>query len=132
MKALYQWQLVDDEYAELITQYSGLAEYKRIDRAYFEDVLQYVLQDEAALDRLIEQVAARSVHQIDTVAHGILLLALAELKYRNDVPEKVILNEAVNLAKRFGAIDSYRFVNAVTDKAAKQLREAGAPTIAET
>ncbi len=66
--------------------------------------------------------ADRGLDQVDAVGRGILLLALAELKFREDVPIKVVINEAVELAKRYGAADSYRFVNAVLDKAAKALR----------
>ena len=68
------------------------------------------------------QLSARGLSRLDAVGRGILLLALAELKHRPDVPVKVVINEAVNLAKRFGPAESYRFVNAVTDKASKLLR----------
>ncbi len=74
------------------------------------------------MDVLIGRLAARSLDQLDAVGRGVLLLALTELKHRKDVPVKVVLNEAINLAKRFGASDSYRFVNAVADKAVKDLR----------
>jgi N utilization substance protein B len=55
------------------------------------------------------------------------LLGLAELKYRDDVPTKVVINEAVELAKRYGATDSFRFVNAVLDKTARELRSGVEP-----
>lgn len=128
IKALYQWQLADPSIEELREQYKELAEYARIDQAYFENLLGLALADVASLDALIGQLATRGVDQLDAVGRAILLLALAELKHRPDVPVKVVINEAVKLAKRFGAADSYRFVNAVADKAAKRLRAAAEAT----
>ena len=122
LKALYQWQLAGHSRDELRAQYADLAEFARIDQKYFEDLLDRVLEDSASLDALIGQLSVRGLGQLDAVGRGILLLALAELKHRPDVPAKVIINEAVNLAKRYGPAESYRFINAVTDKAAKILR----------
>ena len=122
LKALYQWQLAGHSREELLAQYSGLAEFGRIDQKYFENLLDRVLEDYASLDPLIAQLSARGLDRLDAVGRAILLLALAELKHRPDVPVKVVINEAVNLAKRFGPAESYRFINAVTDKASKILR----------
>lgn len=122
IKALYQWQLAGHSRDELIEQYTALAEFGRIDQAYFEDLLARVLAEVESLDAVIAEHADRGVDQLDAVGRAILLLALAELKFRSDVPVKVVINEAVELAKRYGPTDSYRFVNAVVDKAAKQLR----------
>jgi N utilization substance protein B len=122
VKALYQWQLAGHDLDELISQYSGLAEFGRIDQDYFRDLLTRVVNDAAELDPLIAEHASRGLDQVDAVGRAILLLALAELKFRHDVPVKVVINEAVELAKKFGAADSYRFVNAVLDKVARTLR----------
>jgi N utilization substance protein B len=122
IKALYQWQLAGHDEAELLAQYEGLAEFGRIDQNYFRDMLAHVLGDVANLDALIAQYASRGLDQLDAVGRAILLLGLAELKFRPDVPAKVVINEAVNLAKRFGAAESFRFVNAVVDRAARTLR----------
>lgn len=122
LKALYQWQLTGHEREELIAQYAELAEYSRIDQAYFADLLRHVFEDRANLEALIDRFATRGLDQLDVVGRAILLLALAELKFRPDVPVKVVINEAINLAKRYGPAESFRFINAVTDKAAKTLR----------
>ncbi len=122
IKALYQWQLADHSYDELLAQYSELAEYGRIDQAFFQDLLSRVLTEAETLDELIAEYADRGLAQLDAVERGILLLALTELKFRDDVPVKVVINEAIELGKRYGAVDSYRFVNAVVDRAAKVLR----------
>jgi N utilization substance protein B len=125
IKALYQWQLAGHSQEELLAQYTALAEYGRIDQAYFDDLLARVLAEAPSLDAIIAGLADRGIDQLDAVGRAILLLALAELRFRGDVPVKVVINEAVELAKRYGPADSYRFVNAVVDKAAKTLR---APT----
>ena len=122
VKALYQWQLAGHSGDELLEQYSGLAEFGRVDQDYFRDLLAHVLEHSEELDTHIAAHATRGVDQLDAVGRGILLLALAELKYRDDVPVKVVINEGIKLARRFGPADSYRFVNAVLDKAAKTLR----------
>ena len=80
-----------------------------------------MLDDVVALDELIERHAARGVGNLDAVGRAILLLGLAELKYRDDVPTKVVINEGVELAKRYGASESFKFVNAVLDKTSREL-----------
>ena len=124
IKALYQWQLAGHDLDELQRQYSQLAEYSRVDQAYFDDLLSRVLANAADGDELISRFADRGLDQLDAVGRAILLLAVTELKFRDDVPVKVIVNEAVKLAKRYGAAGSYRFINAVADRAAKTLRAA--------
>ena len=92
------------------------------DGAYFEALLATVIDNVAALDEIIARHAARGLEQLDAVGRAILLLALAELKYRDDVPTKVVINEAVELAKRYGAAESYKFVNALLDRSARELQ----------
>lgn len=124
IKALYQWQLAGHDLNELLAQYEGLAEFGRVDQEYFRDLLARVLEHADAGDELIARFADRGLDQLDAVGRAILLLALTELRLREDVPVKVIVNEAIKLAKRYGAADSYRFINAVADRAAKALRPA--------
>lgn len=76
----------------------------------------------ASLDALIAAQADRSLEQLDPVNRAVLWLGLAELMLRHDVPVKVVINEAVDLAKRYGPVSGYRFVNAVLDRAAPALR----------
>ena len=125
MKALYQWQLAGHGYDELIGQYSARAEFARVDQIYFREMLRRVLDEVEQLDRVIAAHAVRKLDQLDAVGRAILLVALAELKFREDVPKKVAINEAVELAKRYGATASFKFVNAVLDKAAKELEGDG-------
>lgn len=119
IKALYQWQLTGHTLAELERQFALDPEFGRSDRDYFREMLAAVLDDVDSLDALIARAAARGLDQLDAVGRAILLLALAELKHRRDVPTKVVINEAVELAKRYGPAESFKFVNAVLDKTAR-------------
>jgi N utilization substance protein B len=121
VRALYQWQLTGHSRSELIEQFAADPEYGKADEEYFRELLAKVLEDAPALDGMIARHAVRAVEQLDAVGRAVLLLALAELKWRPDVPVKVIINEAVELAKRYGAADSFKFVNAVLDKSAREL-----------
>jgi N utilization substance protein B len=121
IKALYQWQLAGHSPAELTAQFAAMPEFEECDRDYFVALLHHVLDDVPALDQEIARHAVRSIEQLDAVGRAILLLALAELKHRDDVPTKVIINEAVELAKRYGAAESFRFINAVLDKSAREM-----------
>jgi N utilization substance protein B len=124
VKALYQWQIAGHPTAEIIAQFGALPDYERCDRDFFSTLLPVIVTDAAALDVLIARLATRGIEQLDAVGRAILLLGLAELKFRDDVPTKVIINEGVELAKRYGATDSFKFVNAVLDKSSRELRRA--------
>ena len=121
VKALYQWQLAQHSEAELCEQFAELPERAWVDWDYFRELLATVLQDAESLDREIAEQADRSIDHTDAVSRAILLLGLAELHRRSDVPTKVVINEAVELAKRYGPVDCYRFVNAVLDGAARRI-----------
>jgi N utilization substance protein B len=119
VKALYQWQVAEHGLGELIGQFETRPEYARADQQYFREMLAFVTQNAETLDRSIGGFAERGIEQLDSVGRAILRLAFAELERRPDIPAKVVINEAVELAKRYAAADSFRFVNAVLDKAAK-------------
>jgi N utilization substance protein B len=123
VRALYQWQLAGGDAQQLIDQFTGNKR-RPIDTVHFAAVLECVLSNTDCLDAFIGKYAVRSLEQLDAVGRAILLVALAELKQFDDIPAKVAINEAVDLAKRYGATDSYKFVNAVLDKAARELRGA--------
>lgn len=128
VRALYQWQVGGHDEAELVRQFGARGEYGRCDSEYFTALLELAIRDADHADRIIAKHATRSLEQLDAIGRAVLLLALAELEHRRDVPMKVVINEAVTLAKRYGATDSYRFVNALLDKAAGTLRGSDAET----
>jgi transcription antitermination protein NusB len=122
VKALYQWQLAGHTPAEITAQFAAVEGFDHCDREYFDALLTTAIDNVAALDDIIAQQAARGLDNLDAVGRAILLLALAELKFRGDVPTKVVINEAVELAKRYGAAESYKFVNALLDRTAREMQ----------
>jgi N utilization substance protein B len=122
VKALYQWQIAGHGVAEIAAQFAAHEDFARCDGEFFEQLLAVTIDDAVALDVLIERQATRGLAQLDAVGHAILLLGLAELKFRDDIPSKVVINEAIELAKRYGAAESFKFVNAVLDKTCRELR----------
>ena len=122
VQALYQFQISGHSDDELIEQFSSREEFAWIDGDYFLSLLHEIIEGADALDGLIAESADRPVAQLDPIERAVLWVGLAELESRPDVPLKVVLNEAVELSKQFGAEDGHRFVNAVLDKAAKSLR----------
>lgn len=123
VRALYQWQVGGHDIADLADQFGARGAYSRCDTEYFKGLLRLAIEEAEISDRIISKHATRSIEQLDAVGRAVLLLALAELVHRGDVPTKVVINEAVTLAKRYGATDSWRFVNALLDKAARSVRE---------
>ena len=113
--------------AEISAQFAALEDFERCDRDFFGQMLAVSIEDAPALDVVIARQAARGLDQLDAVGRAILLLGLAELKFREDVPSKVVINEGVELAKRYGPADSFKFVNAVLDKSSRELRGGAKP-----
>ena len=122
LQALYQSQVGGHDTAALISQFSASKEFDAIDRDFFLTLLEEILAGRDSLEKHIAAVADRPVEQLDPIERSVLWIGLAELEYHADVPVRVIINEAVELAKEFGAQDSYRYVNAILDKVAGELR----------
>ena len=97
-----------------------------VDREYFEELLRGCIKSKPDLDASITPFIDRPLEQLDPVEAAILMIGIYELRSRLDVPYRVVINEAVDLAKRFGATDAHKYVNAVLDRAAKELRTAEA------
>lgn len=122
LQALYQWQMTGQSFPELRNQYTSDEGYAEVDAEYFQQLLQGVIDDSVALDAMIGGWLDRPVAQLDPVEHAVLLLGVEELRMHVEVPYKVVLNECVELTKKFGATDGHKFINAVLDRAARQLR----------
>ena len=122
MQALYQWQMTGQTFSELRHQFATEEEYADVDPDYFVALLQGVLEDAPALDARLGEMIDRPVAQLDPVEHAVLLLGVHELQHRLDVPYRVVINENVELAKKFGATEGHKFINAVLDRAARALR----------
>jgi N utilization substance protein B len=124
VQALYQMQLAGHDRQELERQFRERRDYQNVDRDYFDASLEAILAGIAELEASAGELADRPLAQLDPVERGILLLGLHELRSRPEIPYRVIINEAVNLARRFGAVDGHKYVNAILDRAASQLRPA--------
>lgn len=123
LQGLYQWQLSGTEPAEIIAQLYASQNLRDTDTEYFEELLRQVMADSGALETLYRPQLDRPSERLDPVERAVLLLGTYELQFRLDVPWRVVLNEAVELAKSFGTEDSYKYINAVLDKTAAQLRK---------
>lgn len=122
VQALYQMQIAGHDSRELLRQFQERPEYARVEQAYFDDALKAICERRPALTASIGQYSDRPFEQLDPVESGILLLGFYELTWKPDVPYRVVINEAVNLCKRFGSVDGHKFVNALLDRAAPDLR----------
>ena len=122
LQALYQLQIGGHDPDELKSQFTAKPEYSTADHEYFDAVLDDVLSRTAELDDLLDEYLDRPISQLDPVERALLWIGAAELSSRPDVPRATVINEAVELAKTFGGQDSFRYVNAVLDKAAQALR----------
>ena len=124
LQGLYQWQLSGDTAQGIVRGLLESQNTKDTDLEYFEELLRGVLAASAVLETLFAPHLDRPTAQLDPVERAVLLLSTYELKERPDVPYRVVLNEAVELTKSFGAEDSHKYVNAVLDKTAGELRRA--------
>lgn len=124
VQALYQRQLAGHTAAELATQFAAQKDFEKVDVEYFRRLLGEILADIPGLDALIAADADRPIAQLDPVEHAILWLGIAELREHPEIPVKVVITEAVRLAKEFGATDGHRYVNALLDRLAPRLRPA--------
>ena len=124
MQALYQWQLTGQDVGLINAQFLTNQDIDRADLAYFQELLQQPPRHLDAINAALAPHLDRPAAQLDPVEQAILWVAGYELMFRRDVPYRVVLNEAVELAKNFGAEQGHRFVNGVLDKAARQLRTA--------
>ena len=123
LQALYQKQIAGHDCRELISQFREQAAYSRVDQAFFDETFSEVCKSQADLESTIGELIDRPLDQLDPVELGILLIGVFELRERIDVPYRVVINEGVNLAKRFGAHDGHKYINACLDNAAQSLRE---------
>jgi N utilization substance protein B len=119
VQALYQWHLGRQPAEELVAQYSAGPEFARVDHDYFREAIAAIVADSARIDEELRLHSDIQPERLDPVEHAILSLGLWELMTRPEVPYRVVINEGIELAKRFGATDGYRYVNAVLDRASR-------------
>jgi len=124
MQALYQWDLSGTDLPLIRRQFLEAEDFSRADQKYFIELLSELPKQVDVIDDNISAYIDRPVVQLDPVERAVLRLAVYELLYRPDIPYRVTINEAVQLTKKFGAVQGYAYVNGVLDKAAHKLRAA--------
>ncbi|NCF23754.1 MAG: transcription antitermination factor NusB [Gammaproteobacteria bacterium] len=123
LQALYQKQIAGHDCPELLSQFREQVAYQRVDQEFFEELLRAICDQQTELEQRIDVLIDRPLDQLDPVELGILLIGVYELQSRIDIPYRVVINECVNLARRFGAMDGHKYINACLDAAARSLRE---------
>ncbi len=122
LQALYRWQLNACPWQDLVGEFAGAEDMARADGEYFRELVAAVTAARAELDAALEPLLDRPPGQLDPIEHALLLIGAHELRSRPDVPFRVVINEAVALAKRFGATDGHRYINGVLDRGARLWR----------
>ena len=123
VQALYQWLITNKDLDEVISEFEN-DEYKlaKTDVNYFISLLKGTITCHEKLDARIINLLDRPIEELDTIERAILHIGCYELEHHSDIPWKSVVNESVELAKMFGAEDSYKYINGVLDKVAKDLR----------
>jgi len=124
MQALYQWQLTGQSAADINLQFLSSDDADGADREYFTELLKGCIGEAQKINEAIRPYIDRPLEQLDPVETGILMIGMFELENRIDVPYRVVINEGVDLCKRFGATEAHKYVNAVLDRAAREIRKA--------
>ena len=122
LQALYRWQLNACPWQDLVQEFAADPDMSRADAAYFRALIEGVCAERDGLDAALAPLLDRKPAELDPVEHALLLIGSYELQHRPEVPYRVVINEAVGLARRFGATDGHKFVNGVLDRAARLWR----------
>ena len=122
LQSLYQWELSGQNIGEILGQFEQFQDMAKVDVEYFTQLFRGVPGDCQALDEHIEAHIDRKIDELDPIERNALRICCFELINNIEIPYKVLINEAVELTKIFGAEQGHKFVNGVADKLAQQLR----------
>lgn len=123
LQAIYAWQVGGNRMIQVIEQFRHEQDMEIADLEYFEDLLRGVEKHLAELDAGIRQYIDREIAEVDPIERAVMRIAAYELRYRADVPYRVVINEALEVTKRFGADQGHTYVNGVLDKLAGEWRQ---------
>jgi N utilization substance protein B len=123
LQAIYAWQISGGNAESLLAQFAHEQAHEIADLGYFESLLRGVLDNRKELDEALLPFVDRTVEEIDAIERAVLRVAAYELRYRTDVPYRVVINEAIETAKRFGSEHGHTYVNGVLDRAAVEWRK---------
>lgn len=122
LQSLYRWQLNPCPWQDLVNEFDEVEEALRTDKDHFISLVRGIGEGREELDAQLAGWLDRAPAELDPIEHAVLWIGLQELRANPEIPFRVIITEAVGLARRFGATDGHKFVNAVMDKAARALR----------
>ena len=122
LQAVYAWQMSGGEVGQVIAQFAHEQAHEIADLEYFDDLVRGVVRHRASLDEALFGYLDRTVEEVDPIERAVLRLSAYELIHRLDVPYRVVLNEAIEIAKRFGSEHGHTYVNGVLDRAAAEWR----------
>ncbi|MFT3904875.1 MAG: transcription antitermination factor NusB [Steroidobacteraceae bacterium] len=122
MQALYRWQINPAPWQDLLTEFSEEEDMPKADLEYFTLLVRECTEHSAKLDEAMTELLDRAPATLDPIEHALLWIGTFELQHCPDVPFRVVINEAVRLAKRYGATDGHKYLNGVLDRAARQWR----------
>ncbi len=122
MQGLYEWHVSSNAPSDVLLHLHEEQEMKNVDREYLSELVLTIPKHIEELDALLSPFLSRPLAEIDPVELAIMRLAAYEFVYRPDIPYRVVINEAVELTKKFGAEQGHKFVNGVLDKLAMQVR----------
>jgi len=123
MQALYQWHMAGAQLSDIEAEFRADYDFSHVDLEYFQALLHQVPACVDELDAALAPLLDRKLDELDPIERTLLRMGMFELTHRIDVPYKVVINEEVALAKKFGATDSHKYINGVLDKAARELRK---------
>lgn len=123
MQALYQWQLTEYTPEHIERQFLVEEDMRKADVPYFQKLIQEIPAHIGEFDETLSPLLDRPIKQLDPIERALLWIGLYELQYVRDIPWRVVINEAVELAKQFGADQSYKYINGVLDKIARRLED---------
>ena len=122
VQSLYQWQISSENLGEIETQYLVEMNPKKVDVPYYRDVFKTIAMSINELDPLFAPHLDRALKDLGPIELAILRLGAYELSQKSEIPYRVVLNEGIELAKKFGAEDSHKYINGVLDKLAQDVR----------
>ena len=122
MQALYRWQINAAPWQDVLNEFAVEEDMRKADRGYFNKLVTDICGSSESLDAALAGHMDRKPAELDPVERAVLWVGAHELRNAPEVPYRVVISEAVGLAKRFGATDGHKFVNAVLDAAARELR----------
>jgi transcription antitermination protein NusB len=122
LQGLYQWLLAGEDAGVIDALMREQEGFDKVDSAHYDALLHGCIADATALDAVLARHVDRRTNQLSPIEHGVLLIGAYELKNCIEIPYRVAINEAVELAKSFGGTDGHKYVNGVLDKAAADLR----------